>query len=439
MALDQELGWDELDEVEFEKLIYDLLHELGYTNVVWRKGTPKKSTTPDSGRDIEAQLLREDPDGNKHLERWFVQAKHYSSAVSPSDFKDAITWAEAKRPNVLLLTVSALSNSSRDFIETYERETKPHFRIKAWERPEIERLLARFPSLLSKYFPERDPLKVMLQHAEMEFRQHGVLIDVDRLNVLWEGREALRLQDRGLEDQKFVILLSEYGLGDSESRRWLNVFPDDEIAVMLPAAILFFATNLTTAMRQERKWASLDRKGIFRVLPAILHHLMSKSYKPKLVAQLLWSPHKVIQTGAGLKVDRRNARTMRELFYLPLIFRPLLNSILEVCATTCGGGVGGEGQDGKDYVGSMPGIQCKLNVVTNWGGEFAEEAQTNPMLQLCPAFVLSLITRGIPPRDDLRLTKAEFDRLMKEMELFISRQAALASDPAKGFEPATVL
>jgi hypothetical protein len=43
---------------------------LKFVNVDWRKGTPKKTSPADRGRDIVAQQLIEDVDGSKHLETW---------------------------------------------------------------------------------------------------------------------------------------------------------------------------------------------------------------------------------------------------------------------------------------------------------------------------------------------------------------------------------
>lgn len=149
------LEWDEIDYVKFEELICHLLGEIGFTNVDWRKGTPEPSTSPDSGRDIEAQLRKQDPDGDEYFEDWFVQAKHYKSAVSVSKFKDAIDWAEAELPDVLLVVVSgSLSNSARKWLETYDRKRSKSFRIKYWERPTLERLLGEHADVRNRFFPE---------------------------------------------------------------------------------------------------------------------------------------------------------------------------------------------------------------------------------------------------------------------------------------------
>ncbi len=78
-AADRPLGsisFANLDDTDFEEFCFDLMIEAGFVNVDWRKGTPKKSSPSDRGRDIVAQLERVDVDGHKYFETWFVDAKH---------------------------------------------------------------------------------------------------------------------------------------------------------------------------------------------------------------------------------------------------------------------------------------------------------------------------------------------------------------------------
>jgi hypothetical protein len=66
---------DILDDTEFEELCFELLQELGFINVDWRKGTALSTSPSDRGRDIVAQHDRTDIDGTKHLETWFVDCR----------------------------------------------------------------------------------------------------------------------------------------------------------------------------------------------------------------------------------------------------------------------------------------------------------------------------------------------------------------------------
>jgi hypothetical protein len=50
------ISFANLDDVDFEEFCFDLLIELGFVNVDWRKGAPKKASPSDRGRDLVAQL-----------------------------------------------------------------------------------------------------------------------------------------------------------------------------------------------------------------------------------------------------------------------------------------------------------------------------------------------------------------------------------------------
>src|SRR3954471_7455262 len=58
-----------MDEpTDFEEFCHDLLIELGFVNVDWRKGTPKRASSSDRGRDLVAQRELTDVDGHTRLE-----------------------------------------------------------------------------------------------------------------------------------------------------------------------------------------------------------------------------------------------------------------------------------------------------------------------------------------------------------------------------------
>ncbi len=58
----RQLSFATLDPTDFEKLVFDLLGAVGFVNVDWRKGTPKKASPADGGRDIVAERVhRTDP------------------------------------------------------------------------------------------------------------------------------------------------------------------------------------------------------------------------------------------------------------------------------------------------------------------------------------------------------------------------------------------
>jgi len=64
----------------------------------------------------------------------------------------ALSWASAERPDVLLIIASNfLSNGAKNFLDSYVRNNKPAFKIKIWERPDLERLVLGKPLVMRKY------------------------------------------------------------------------------------------------------------------------------------------------------------------------------------------------------------------------------------------------------------------------------------------------
>ena len=146
------LSFDSLDPTDFEELCFELLLEVGYVNVDWRKGTPKSSSPSDRGRDIVAQRELIDADGYRRFETWFVDAKHYSKGVPPEALQGLMTWAQAERPDVVLVAASGfLSNPAKDWIASYEKNQHPPFRIRYWERPQISHMLTEHPDLIARH------------------------------------------------------------------------------------------------------------------------------------------------------------------------------------------------------------------------------------------------------------------------------------------------
>lgn len=166
------LSFAHLTDTEFEEFVFDLFNALKFVNLDWRKGTPKASSPSDRGRDIVAQQIKEDVDRSKHFETWFVDCKHFKVGVPATELKNLLTWAEAERPDVALFAVSGfLSNSAKDYLDTYRRNNRPPFKIKYWERPQFETMTRRKVTLLRKHDLTEAPLRSIrtVMKAEEEF------------------------------------------------------------------------------------------------------------------------------------------------------------------------------------------------------------------------------------------------------------------------------
>lgn len=164
------MNLDRLSESDFEEFAYDLLNALGFLNVNWRRGSGKGGASADQGRDIVAQMRQREIDGAEHVETWFVQCKHYERGVPPEPLQPALSWATAERPDVLLFVVSNfLSNPAKNWLNDYELNNRPPFRLKLWERKDLERLLSSYPRLARKYRLTTDDLALAVHPAHLQY------------------------------------------------------------------------------------------------------------------------------------------------------------------------------------------------------------------------------------------------------------------------------
>lgn len=216
----QTFSLDHLNETEFEEFCYDLLRELGFFNMNWRKGTGLSSSPSDRGRDIECQRIVADIDETCYLETWFVECKHYKQGVPPEKIQGAISWANAERPDKLVIIASNfLSNPSKDFLESYVRNNRPRFKIKVWEKPQLEKLSSNKTELLRKFrVIAPAPIEYRFEIVEKTFIGYLQLLD-EKLRLILSTIETRAMK-------KDTVFLSEL------TRKHLEIIGDDGHSVV---------------------------------------------------------------------------------------------------------------------------------------------------------------------------------------------------------------
>ena len=85
-----DVQFEQLNPVEFERLCFDLLLKLGYRQLTWRQGGA------DNGRDIEG-VLHLETSLAPQITRWFFECKHYTNGVPPEQLNSKIAWADGPR------------------------------------------------------------------------------------------------------------------------------------------------------------------------------------------------------------------------------------------------------------------------------------------------------------------------------------------------------
>jgi hypothetical protein len=197
----QRLNFNKLSATDFEDFSFHLLSRVGFVNVDWRKGTPLPSSPADRGRDIVCQHLREDVDNTRHLETWFVDCKRFNRAVPATELQNALAWAEAECPDVLLFILSGfLSNPAKDYLEKYALKRRLPFRIKYWERPQLEQIAGPKRTLLAEFGLVKEKIRSLkeVQRAEQEYYDKRWY---DRHSMMWQ----LRHEKRFKKDLKVMV------------------------------------------------------------------------------------------------------------------------------------------------------------------------------------------------------------------------------------------
>jgi len=132
MSIVENFRWEQLDDEQFEELLYGILAAARPEHIEWRKGPA------DQGRDVQAMYRRFGAFGEAVDEHYFAEAKHYHGGVPPVAISGALAWAHAEQPDVLILAVSShVTTACRDHVSRWSANN-PQVRVLIWERREIE-------------------------------------------------------------------------------------------------------------------------------------------------------------------------------------------------------------------------------------------------------------------------------------------------------------
>lgn len=173
------LDWDGLTEQDFEELCYDILDKDGFVNIKWlgRGGG-------DRGRDITCSKVEMILRNIARETRYLVQCKKYvARPPTPSDLNSIIAWADAHKPDVLLIMVSnTLSADTQDWLSKIG-EHKP-YHILTYEEKDFELFLERNRDLNKKYF-ERKEEKTLprISTGKMQNRVLMCLVDKSKKTI----------------------------------------------------------------------------------------------------------------------------------------------------------------------------------------------------------------------------------------------------------------
>lgn len=141
-----DIDYSKLDWRSFEKLVGDLLLELGFS-------IQDTLLTRDSGFDFIVSFPARDPFGTERQEVWFVEVKFYhDKRVSVSSLQQMLGYlmTSPKVDKGLVVTNSHLTSVARKFLS--EASARSGLELRVIDGTELTNLLSQHPRLVESYF-----------------------------------------------------------------------------------------------------------------------------------------------------------------------------------------------------------------------------------------------------------------------------------------------
>nr|WP_315150145.1 restriction endonuclease [uncultured Flavobacterium sp.] len=246
------INFDLISPTEFERLCFELLLKLGYSEVTWRQGGA------DNGRDIEATLNFLTPLTRKKT-KWFIECKHYTTGgVPPEHLNSKIAWADAERPDFLIFIMSSYpTTQGREWLEKLKHQ-KP-YTIIVIDGQDLKNRLLSFTDLIERFFSVDRYEKLFL-----EIKNHSLHYKIqpsyDALSEIISNIDTERLT---IHDIGFLLisLYKNYLLIEIRNDYFGDVNPN--LADPLFEKLVSLSSNDTLPLLADLNWdfSFLDSNG----------------------------------------------------------------------------------------------------------------------------------------------------------------------------------
>ena len=138
-----------IDDVQFQHLVYDLLHALKFERV------NERGRGPDNGRDLEATYSYPRPNQERRNISCWLQCKKQNKGVSFSEIHEDITRASSNRiDEYYILSNMDTTPDCKDEIKRVEETS--FCRIVDWSGLKFQDILFQFPDICKYYFPDEE-------------------------------------------------------------------------------------------------------------------------------------------------------------------------------------------------------------------------------------------------------------------------------------------
>lgn len=255
-----------LDSTEFERMVFYLLDEMGFTDILWRKGGDGNTST-DGGRDIEATYWRFDPVKTVAEKFWF-EVKFRANQLSKNTVQSIITNANGNTDldRLVIVTNSTVSNQCVDWVKNFQQKHSS-IKVSIWQGHDIELILRKNPKTLAQFFSNYLNQAGRFKVIESKFLNFFHLPSGIELDELWAAKNELF--DAENYNLLFAAVMGELESDGIIQHNW-GMECDSEIRIGLASFAIHNLLSFADRIHEHRERDDILVRGVTYLLQCIL-------------------------------------------------------------------------------------------------------------------------------------------------------------------------
>lgn len=311
--LSQIIDFNKLTPQEFEELCFEFILKLGFSNVTWNRGGA------DSGRDIEAYASVSNNLLGFYNDRFFIECKHHEKGVPPEKLTSKVAWADAEKPDHLVLLVSSyLTEKSRLWLEKIEKDKT--YKIHVLEGKQLKSLISLHDDLVEKFFPRSDSV-TLLNETKKNWLKHSLEPSLSTVIFLIE---QLNLDVLPASDLAFLHLLfcSNYPKIEGFDHQFQENQVEDYVEHLehLEDNLIKCATTTESVLAEYSDYKILSYQGCITL-----------SFDKRVLAQYnFMATHILVNDPPRLKLSRLRPNVLERQRFGIYVFKRLKNKAIEI-------------------------------------------------------------------------------------------------------------
>lgn len=295
--LQERLDFSEINPVDFENLAFHLLDEMGFSNLIWRKGGEGNSAT-DGGRDLEGTYWTVLPAVSKEEKYWF-EVKYRTNQLEKTQVQSTVLNAAGNnsKDNVVIITNKTISNPTLDWIKEFQ-VTNKRPAVTVWQGHDLELLLRKNPRTLARFLPSSLAFSGRCKVIKSKFLNSMLLPAGSELDELWSKREEYEEDS----DLTFAAVIAEIEYGDIIKHPW-----GMELEKVRLLAVVVTGVINAVQIIFNRNFLKRDQRLIFEALSYLVQCSLIRCGS-ELTANALFDPEKYTELEDNISDELRIVR-----------------------------------------------------------------------------------------------------------------------------------